>query len=138
MDSTSEFSFILKPSEHGIGVFAAHDITKGVHLRLFGDEKNQLIQFRDRLLFKREIPELFREYCIDRGESMKCPPDFGCIPIGWYLNHSKELNASRGEKVNDNWEFYATRDILAGEEILIDYNSLDESEEAKESYYRSS
>lgn len=136
MDTTSEFSFVLKPSEHGVGVFAVHDIKAGALLRLFGDEGNQLVQFKDRLLPKKEVPELFQNYCIDRGEFMKCPQDFGCIPIGWYLNHSKNPNANPGGRRNDDWEFYATRDISAGEEILTNYNSFDEPEESKEGYYR--
>lgn len=135
MDTTSEFSFVLKPSTHGIGVFAAHRIMAGAHLRLFGDEDNQLVQFSDRLRPKREIPELFQQYPIDRGEFVKGPQDFGCMPIGWYLNHSNDSNAKRGKSVNDHWEFYAARDIAAGEEILIDYNSLEEPEEAREDYY---
>ena len=38
IDKTDEFSFVLKSSEHGIGVFTVHDIKKGTHLRLFGDD----------------------------------------------------------------------------------------------------
>jgi len=38
---TTEFSFILKSSSFGIGVFATHDIKDGSHLRLFGDKDKQ-------------------------------------------------------------------------------------------------
>ena len=34
---TNEFSFVLKGTQYGVGVFAVHDIQKGSHLRLFGD-----------------------------------------------------------------------------------------------------
>ena len=40
MNKTSEFSFILKPSKYGVGVFAAHDIKKGTFLRLFGNDEH--------------------------------------------------------------------------------------------------
>ncbi len=53
------------------------------------------------------------------------------MPIGWYLNHAKVPNASRDK----SYRWYASRDIKAGEEITIDYNSLEEPEEAKEGYY---
>ncbi len=128
MDTTSEFSFILKPSQRGIGVFATHDIKKGTLLRLFSEAKS-------RLLPKGEVPVPFRDYPVDRGDQWKCPPDFGAMAVGWYLNHSKNCNAAPGPIVDDDWEYYATRDIAAGEEILIDYNALGEPEDAKEDYY---
>lgn len=34
--ATDEFSFILKPTEHGVGVFATHAIKRGTHLRPLG------------------------------------------------------------------------------------------------------
>ena len=130
MHTTNEFSFILKPSEHGIGVFAVHEIKTGAFLRLFGEEKDHRFPFKDQLRDKKEVPEAFQIYCMDRGDSLACPPDFGCMPIGWYLNHSRTPNA-----VHRDFEYYALRDIEAGEEILIDYNTLEESDSAKESYY---
>lgn len=130
MDSTNEFSFILKPSAHGMGVFVTHDVKKRTHLRLFGNEK----EFNEgtRLMDINEVPELFQGLCINNsGTQLICPEDFGTMPIGWYLNHSKESNATRYAL---GW--YASRDIVAGEEILVDYNSLDEPQEAREDYYR--
>jgi|SRR3989344_2728807 len=124
---TNEFSFILKPSQHGIGVFAAQDIKKGTFLRLFATDEHPE---ESRILNKKDVPELFRSYCIDKGDKLACPEDFGWMKIGWYLNHSKTPNAKY-----ENWECFATRDILAGEEILIDYNTLEEPKEAKEDYY---
>jgi SET domain-containing protein len=53
------------------------------------------------------------------------------MEVGWFLNHSDKPNA-----YHENYEYYALRDIKEGEEITIDYNSLEESEESKEYYYR--
>lgn len=129
MDFTNEFSFVLRPSEHGIGVFAVHDIWKDVHLRLFGDREPFDIRIQERS--KTDVPEPFRDYCIDRGERLSCPQDFGQMHIGWYLNHSSQPNTYR----DADYKWYALRKIKAGEEILIDYNSLDEPEEVKKNYY---
>lgn len=128
-NKTTEFSFVLKPSKHGIGVFSVHDIKKDTYLRLFGDE----IALGDRSVVRNraDVPELFRQYCIDRGDSLSCPKDFGCLEVGWYLNHSRTPNAYR----DDNYNWYALRDILAGEEVVIDYNTLEEPEGTKEDYY---
>ena len=130
-DRTTEFSFILKPSEHGIGVFAAHDIKKETYLRLFGDEYKQGVAgYLSSIRNKDEVPAVFKNFCNDRGTQLICPKDFGVMPIGWYLNHSRKPNA-----VHKNYDFYAARDIREGEEILIDYNTLEEPESAKEDYY---
>lgn len=127
-NSTNEFSFILKPSQHGIGVFAAHDIKVGTFLRLFGDGK---LKNQHRVIKKKDVPKIFQEYPLDRGDTLWCPPDFGAMPIGWYLNHSGTPNAA-----HKNYDYYATRDIAGGEEILIDYNTLEEPEGTTEDYYK--
>ena len=71
---TTEFSFILKPAKHGIGVFATHNIKIKTFLRLFGDK--------------------------------------------------------------NNYNYYALRNIKIGEEIVINYNTLEEIEIVKDNYYK--
>jgi SET domain-containing protein len=128
-DTTDEFSFILRPSEHGVGVFAAHPIKSGSYLRLFGDEKER--EHRMRPLKQEEVPKVFSQYCVAREGYLSCPLDFGNMPVGWYLNHSKIPNA-----IHRDYHWYALRDIKEGEEILINYNSLEEPENSKEDYYK--
>jgi uncharacterized protein len=126
---TTEFSFILKPTEHGVGVFAVHDIKAGIYLRLFGNEADEGVDVS--IIRKKEtVPEIFRQFCVDRNNELRSPKDFGCMEIGWHLNHSKLPNAH-----HEDYQYFASRDILAGEEITIDYNSLEEPAENKEKYY---
>ncbi|MCC6290816.1 SET domain-containing protein [Candidatus Nomurabacteria bacterium] len=131
MDITNEFSFVLKPSQHGIGVFAVHKILKDTHLRLFGD--NETLDLRSIARPKENVPNPFHSYCMERKGALICPEDFGRMHVGWYLNHSKNPNTRRDE----DFKWYSSRDIEAGEEVLIDYNSLEEPDEAKEDYYKS-
>ena len=128
-NKTTEFSFILRPSEYGVGVFAVHDIEKGAYLRLFGNEDEQEVDVSV-VRKKEDVPEFFQQWCVSREDSLWCPKDFGCMEIGWYLNHSKDPNA-----YHKDYEYYAIRDIKSGEEITIDYNSLEEPNEAREEYY---
>ncbi len=130
MNFTNEFSFLLKPSNHGIGVFAVHDIDKRTHLKLFGQE-NSLSQ-RSIEREAKDIPEIFQQYCMNRGDKLICPKDFSAMPVGWYLNHSQDANTFR----DDDYKWYARRDIKAGEEILINYNILEEPQEAREDFYK--
>jgi hypothetical protein len=81
---------------------------------------------------KEDVPDIFRDYCIDRGDELICPKDFGHMHVGWYLNHSSSPNAYP----DDDYKWHALRDIKAGEEITIDYNSLNEPENRKADYYR--
>ncbi len=127
-NETTEFSFVLKPTKYGIGVFAAHNIKEETYLRLFRDEDASMVSIVRK---KEDVPEFFRQYCVDRNDgNLLCPKDFGRMEAGWYLNHSKTPNA-----YHRDYNYYALRDILEGEEITIDYNFLEEPDEAKEEYY---
>lgn len=131
MNETDEFSFKLQPSGHGVGVFAVESIKKGTYLRLFGDRnKEGVLETRTRPLTPESVPTEFRDHCIFREGKLICPLDFGEMAVGWYLNHSGTPNARRDE----SYRWYALADINAGDEITIDYNSLEEPEETKEPY----
>jgi SET domain-containing protein len=132
MNETNEFSFVLKPAAHGVGVFATHDIPQGTRLRVFGDT-NPI-----RLMKKEDVPETLRDWCASRRDVLMCPPDFGYMPIGWYLNHSDEPNAMHDstETTDTYGEWLAARTIRSGEEITINYNELDEPEDEKKEYYK--
>lgn len=120
---TCEFSFVLRPAKHGVGVFTAHSIAKGTLLNLWSHESRE---------FKKDdVPEAFRIYCINMGDRFVGPMNFAAMDIGWYLNHSTEPNAH-----HVGFDYFSSRDLIEGEEITIDYNTLGEPESAKESYYK--
>jgi hypothetical protein len=112
---TTEMSFVLRPSAvHGIGVFAVHTIKKNTLLRLFArDDKVRYLKSSTRL-------KAMLMYCVPNGDGYyACPADFGRMSVGWHLNHSDTPNA-----YHKNYTYYAGRDIRAGEEITIDYETL--------------
>lgn len=121
----TEFSCILKPSSlGGIGVFATHDIAQGT--RVFTGD------FSPRKTKIKELPPEFLKYCmLINDEECWCPERFDRMEIGWYLNHSDHPNI---KKVSDD-NIFALKDIQEGDEILIDYNDLNEPQHLKESYY---
>jgi SET domain-containing protein len=114
---TTEMSFVLKPSLiHGVGVFAAHTIEKNTKLRLF-IKGERIRHFKSSARLKETII-----YCIPQADgSYLGPGDFGRMSIGWYLNHSETANA-----FHKNYTYYAKRRIRAGEEITIDYATLED------------
>ncbi|HVV69059.1 MAG TPA: SET domain-containing protein [Gammaproteobacteria bacterium] len=125
MEST-EYSFILLPSTiSGIGVFAAHDIPAGSHLFT--------TSFNSRKKYIKDIPDAFIKYCIYiDNEQCLCPERFDRMEIGWYINHSDKPNII----LNSERNVIAIADIKANDEILINYNQLNEPEHLKEDYYK--
>ncbi len=129
-DYTDEFSFVLKPSpipNAGVGVFATHDIKYDTKL-VMNKEGGE-----SRVLNNDDIPDALKHISIalDDGKR-KAPKEFNHLWIVWYLNHSDHPNAKL-DTVRNN--YYSTKDINAGEEILIDYNAFDEPKETKADYY---
>jgi uncharacterized protein len=122
----TEFSFILNPSPiSGIGVFATHEIPAGTPLFTadFSPAKRQI----------KDIPSEFRRFCIYlNDEECLAPKRFDCMEIGWYINHSHEPNITK----HSEGHLISLCDIKAGDEILIDYNELNEPEHMKEDYYK--
>ncbi len=123
----NEFSCIIKVSAiSGIGVFATHDIPKDTQV-FIAPSKPRTAKISD-------IPKEFLPYCVYlNDEECLCPERFDRMEIGWFLNHSDHPNISR----NKDGTVFAIKDIQAGEEILIDYNQLNEPQHLKEPYYKS-
>ncbi len=128
-DKIDEFSLVLKPSTiswAGVGIFTTHIISKGIMLN------PDFYNIPHRKLPGKDIPQLFQNYCIaEAGDWYHCPAHFNQMEIIWYINHSFEPNVERREG-----GLYALRQIFAGEEIFLDYNSFLEPEEKKDAYYR--
>ena len=126
--SISEFSFMLKPSAIegiGVGVFATHDIEAGTIIDASG--------IPVRILHKDEIPLVFLKYCVALGGGFyRCPDCFSKMAIFWYLNHSNSHNLDW----IDTGVFRTNKDIKQFEELLMNYNQLDEPENEKEEFYK--
>lgn len=125
MMNWSEFSFILKPSPiGGVGVFATHDLPSGIPV--FSGK------FEPRKMKIKEIPAALIQYCVFlNDEECLCPERFDRMEMGWYINHSDQPNV---KKISDK-NIVTIYEIKSGEEILIDYNNLNEPENMKESFY---
>ena len=116
----------LAPSTiHGVGVFAINDIKKGTYIFYEDDEPMQEI---DPIMIAPPSPEmkkLYDDFCPMKDGKYLCPSNFNKLPISWYLNHSNSPNAN----CDENYEFYANRDIKIGEEITVNYNTYDTKKE---------
>ena len=119
---------ILKPSKiHGIGCFTVRKIRKGEIVKNLWDNKDyKFVYDRKKLLTCLKYPKkklLYETYCIKTTSGWWCPLDFKRMSVVWYLNHSNKPNIVSND---EGCTYRATRDIKAGEELMIDYKELDE------------
>lgn len=115
--------FLLKPSGiAGIGVFAARAFKKGEALPLFADDEPVRQIHLPKKPVERRIVE---RYCVRDDKNPRlyhCPADFSRMSVGWYLNHAETPNAGHRE-----FKYFALRAIRKGEEVTIDYGTLEEA-----------
>ena len=119
---------VLKPSAiHGIGVWTMDAIPAGEFLRLWQPDDWRFVPFAE----AEKDPDLWAVrdiYCVKDKDGYHCPLDFHRMSIGWFMNHSDMPNVRSSKELN--YEYYAVRDIAAGEEIVCDYRALTPYESA--------
>ena len=122
---------MIRPSKiEGIGVFAVRNIPKGCR-DMFSTSKQNPEEWKpiERKLVE-ELPDharkLVETYCL-YDESFYYVPERGFkkMDLVNFLNHSDEPNVV---SIDDGEFFEALRDILAGEELLVDYGKLVDEE----------
>jgi SET domain-containing protein len=115
----------LKPSKHGVGVFAIADIPKGTYV-FYGDDAPIAwidIDKINNLGIDNETKKLYEDFAIIKGNKYGCPKNFNQLTISWYLNHSKNPNMA----CDKEYRFYALRKIKKGKELTANYETYNES-----------
>jgi SET domain-containing protein len=120
---------MLKPSPlHGIGVFSITAIKKGER-KIFSDHESEWIEISKEEVdaLPQHARDLVENHCLF-NETHYYVPEYGfkIFDLAVYLNHSDQPNLI---SINDGEFFEAIRDIEAGEELLIDYGTIVDSEE---------
>jgi SET domain-containing protein len=117
------FYYRLKPSTipgAGVGVFATNDIPQGTMLKdLFGAD--DVIRFSKEEFAALELPDEIKDnFAVQYETECFLPKAINRMSVGWYLNDSPEPNLGHDSSYN----YFALRDIAAGEELLIKYDDL--------------
>jgi SET domain-containing protein len=120
---------MIKPSPlHGIGVFAIRDIPKGTK-NIFSKGVGEWIKVSKQEVdaLPQHSKDLIENHCLF-DEDHYFIPDYGfkLVDLVIYLNHSETPNVI---SLHDGEEFEAIRDILCGEELLVDYGTIVECDE---------
>ena len=113
-------SFELGKSPHGVGVIAQFSTKKGQAIPLWrpGDWK---------VWNPRTFEELkwCNKWCIYAWDKFYGPTDPNRMSLAWYVNHSSTPNAKSSYTQNGSWKFVALKNIKSGEEITVNYSTLD-------------
>ncbi|MDB5641674.1 MAG: nuclear protein [Hyphomicrobiales bacterium] len=114
----------IKPAQHGVGVFALHDIPAGV-LLFEGDEGDTV---RVPVSVVDAIPDeavrrMYLDFCPEEDGALIAPVDFNQLTIGWHVNHSETPNVV----VDADMQFRSKAPIRAGEELTTDYRTYSAS-----------
>ena len=112
---------------HGIGVFAIRPIAEGANI--FPND-SQPIEWVSLEAVERSAPDaaarrFYEDFGIRQGDRIGCPRTFETLTPGWYLNEPPE-GIAPNVRAGKDFNFFAARDIAAGEELLIDYASFSE------------
>ena len=114
----------LKPSPiEGIGVFAIVDIKKGQR-GLFSNDKSEWIKInKDEIeTLPQHSKALVENFCL-YDENHYYVPEYGfkMLDLVVFLNHADEPNVV---SLNEGEDFETLRDIMAGEELFVDYGKI--------------
>jgi hypothetical protein len=118
----------LGPSPiHGVGVFAIAAIQKGT--RLFSQDSDEMRWIEaDSLPADKQIRRLYDDFAVvkngknGRPKRYGCPSHFDRLTTSWYLNDPKP-GQKPNVRCNENYDFWALRDIRLGEELTVDSNT---------------
>ncbi len=116
----------LRPSKiHGVGVFAIRSIPKGKNI--FSDDQSEMVWFKSSEIEGKngEIRRLYDDFCVIKNGKYGCPKGFNNLTVSWYINEP-----AAGQEPNvvccGKYDFFAARDIQAGEELTVDYSTYSE------------
>lgn len=108
---------------HGVGVFAICDIPAGTNV--FGTDKAEIV-WVDRGDIDQASPaarRLYRDFTIQQGDRIGCPPNFNQLTVGWYCNEPAD-GGEPNMTATEDYDLVAARDIAAGEELTLRYTSF--------------
>lgn len=103
----------------GVGVVAITNIDKGTYL--FEPDDEEMVWIGGDVVDKlpAELRRLYEDFAVLRGTRYGCPSSFNKLTVAWYLNSSKNPNVA----CNEDYRFYALRDIGKDEELTTDYDT---------------
>ena len=105
---------------HGVGVVAIRDIKRNT-LIFKGDDADLVwLEKRQIIDLPIKIRKLYDDFAVIKGDRFGCPVNFNRMTPAWYLNEPKP-GEPPNVGANEEYEFFALRDIRKGEELTVRY-----------------
>jgi hypothetical protein len=120
MSSPSQPQFFLAASPiQGVGVYTWFPVAKGRMIFPYNDVDDCVLITSPPA--EGPLKVMTNRYGVETKEGIWIPSDFNRMGVWWFLNHSTEPNIEY-----EGNDIVAARDLAAGEELTIDYRTLDE------------
>jgi len=115
----------LKPSrvqKGAVGVFAIKRIPKNT--KVFAYE-NEEVYWTPKASVPKSSPirSLYDDFAIIKDGRYGCPTSFNRLTPAWFMNDSKSPNTL----CDENYDFFSIREISAGEELTVDFDTFSEA-----------
>ena len=115
----------------GVGVFAIVPIAAGTDV--FCNDRAALRWVDAEALDAGQLPSaqknLYVDFAVRRGDRLGCPANFNLLTVGWYVNEPPD-GIEPNLRAAPDCTLIARRDIAAGEELTVIYDTFSEVESA--------
>lgn len=109
----------------GVGVFAIMRIPKGTNIFQYDNSETVDININEIANIDDGLKKLYDDFSIISNGNYTCPKNFNNLTVAWYLNDSDESHPAN-VSCDDQYNFWAIRDIEKGEELLVDSSKYSE------------
>ena len=118
------YARIQRSRTHGVGLIAVRNIKKGT--KLFGGDDSGMVWVEKKEIARlpKEAKRLYTDFGVLKDGRYGCPLSFNQLTPAWYLNDSK---TAPNVRCDANYDFFALRNIKAGEELMADYSTYSEN-----------
>jgi len=120
----------LAPSPiHGVGVFAIRKIQKGTPL--FPEDIDEMRWIDGKKVPKRKhLRQFYADFAVEKDGKYGCPQHFTRLTMSWYLNDPPP-GCLPNVRCDENYDFWALRDIQKDEELTVDTTVYSEHKKKK-------
>jgi hypothetical protein len=110
----------LRPSrmiKGEIGLFAVRNLKKGTIIALATRMGETFVSWTAYNQSDKKTQIKIQQFCLQTNEGFYIPDDLNYLSVPWYMNHSCSYNVGFDKDGN----YITARDIVNGEELVIDY-----------------